>query len=534
MSVRRLPVTAILAAGVGMGIAGDFLFRSSGEPGLNFSILFAGLAGSVAIVSASGGPQLSREARIWLALGVLFGAGMLWRGSEFLRFLAFVAGATAFALPALRAGQAWVLSASVGDVIEAGAGAGLNAATGSIRLLQRRQWEAVGGETARSAARSVLIGVLVAIVPLLVFGGLFLSADRVFAGIVDRIFGIDLQVLASHVALTGVLPWLACGYLAGFTSGTRLDGLREVGWVRPSLRTAEVAVALALVDLLFLAFVIVQFRYLFGGRALVDVTPGLTYAAYAREGFFQLVAATALGLPWLLAADALFDERDVSGRWIFRTLAGAQLLLLLAIVASAVQRMRVYLDTYGLTEDRVVAMAVLGWLALLIVYFAATVLRNRSRSFPFGALASGFALVVLLQFIDPAGWAARSQLDRAAESDRAGVASALDVSYLASLGSDAAPVLLQRLDELGETGRCVVARSLLRRWGPERETDWRSWNRADRRAREAVSGNAARLQAMAGTEVCKAAPGSASAAAPVESAPGVSDTTEMSGATGDG
>ena len=149
-----------------------------------------------------------------------------------------------------------------------------------------------------------------------------------------------------------ILSWLACGYLAGFSSGTRLDGLRTVGWEPPTLRRCEVAVALGLVDLLFLGFMIVQFRYLFGGAEMVEVTPGMTYAAYAREGFFQLVVATALGLPWLLVANRLQGNREGPAGWSFRALAGVQLLLLLAIVASAVQRMLVYLHAYGLTLFR--------------------------------------------------------------------------------------------------------------------------------------------------------------------------------------
>ena len=39
---------------------------------------------------------------------------------------------------------------------------------------------------------------------------------------------------------------------------------------------------------------IVQLRYLFGGAALVHVTAGLTYAQYARRGFFELVTVAAL------------------------------------------------------------------------------------------------------------------------------------------------------------------------------------------------------------------------------------------------
>jgi uncharacterized protein DUF4153 len=64
-------------------------------------------------------------------------------------------------------------------------------------------------------------------------------------------------------------------------------------------------VALGALNLLFLAFVVVQFRYLFGGEGLVEERVGLTYAEYARHGFFELVAVSVLVLVVLLAADAL-------------------------------------------------------------------------------------------------------------------------------------------------------------------------------------------------------------------------------------
>ncbi len=503
MKTQKLPVTAILAAGVGMGFAGDFLLHGSEEPGLNFTLLFAGTAASVGIVALSGGPRLSREAVGWMAVGLFLGTGLLWRGSELLRFLAFASASVAFALPALHAGRAWVRKAGVADLVEAVAAAGCHAALGSARLLQSAQWETVATEeshrTARRVGRSVGLGVLLAAVPLGIFGALFLSADPVFAKMLGDFVRIDLSAFASHLIVIAILSWLASGYLAGFSSGTRLDGLRGLGWEPPTLRTGEVAIALGLVDLLFLSFVIVQFRYLFGGANLVEVTPGLTYAAYAREGFFQLVVATALGLPWLLAADSLLGRREGSARWSFQALGGAQLVLLLAIVASAIQRMRAYLDAYGLTEDRFVATAVLLWLALLVVWFGATVLRGRRNGFAFGALVSGFGVVVLLHLSNPTAYAARSHLDRVEDvvypESEAGPR--LDVTYLAGLGSDAAPVLVGRIDVLTEEARAEVAGALLARWGPDRERDWRSWNLADWRARQVVRAEAERLRAMA-------------------------------------
>ena len=516
MNIRPLPANVILATGVAMGLAGDFLLRAPGTPGLNFTLLFAGLVASVVLVSRRGGPPLSREARICLAVGVLFGGALTWRGSELLGVLAFLAASLALTLPALRAGRSWVRSAGVADLAEAVVGSGLHTLLGSLRLLQKPPPEDGRSEspngsdrwsgTRRSLARSLLVGAALAVVPLAVFGALFMSADRVFARAVTDYLRVDLEVLASHVVVAGLLSWLACGYLAGFVSGTRLEPIRELGWARPSLRTAEAAVALGLVDLLFLAFVTVQFRYLFGGQELVEITPGLTYAAYAREGFFELVAATALGLPWLLAVDGLLGDQRAGGGRVFRVLAGAQLALLLVVVASAAQRMRVYLDAYGLTEERFVATAVLVWSALLVVWFAATALRGRRSSFAFGALTSGFLLVAVLQAADPAALSARSHLQRATASgpeDTGPGAEEIDVRYLASLGSDAAPVLVEGIDVLDQTGRCLLARSLLRRWGPDAEFDWRSWSYAGWRAQQAVVAGAPRLRTLAGDgETC--------------------------------
>ncbi len=231
MTDRALPVTAILVAGVGMGFAGDQLLRASGGPGLNFFLLFVGLAVSVWSVAQSGESPLSREASSWIGVGLLCGAALLWRGSGFVRVAAFVAACTAFALLALNAGRAWIKRSGILDVVEAVAGAGLHAAFGSARLINGANWGEVGTDTARGTTRTVLRtavgGALLALVPLVVFGALFISADEVFATIIGDFVRIDLQAFAGHLAGTAVLTWLTCGYLVGVSSGTRLEAVRR-------------------------------------------------------------------------------------------------------------------------------------------------------------------------------------------------------------------------------------------------------------------------------------------------------------------
>jgi hypothetical protein len=500
MKGRTLPGAAILAAGVGLGVAGDQLLRADAGPGLNFFLLFAGLAVAVWTVARVGGSPLGREASSWIGVGLLCAAALLWRGSELLRLGAFLAACTAFALPALEAGRAWVRRSGTLDLVEAVAGAGLHAAFGSIRLINREHWGEVDADapvgTARRVARTAIVGGLIALVPLVVFGALFISADQMFATIIGDLVRFDLEALAGHAMAIGVLSWLTCGYLVGVSSGTRLDGVRSLHPARPNFGIAEVATALGLVDLLFFGFVAVQFRYLFGGSAWVEVTPGLTYAAYARAGFFQLVAAVALAIPWLLLTHSLLDDRGHKARTVFVGFAGVHLLLLFATVASAVQRMLVYQSAYGLTEERIVVTAILIWLTAVLVWFGTTVFSRRRDRFAFGALASAFVLVGSLQIIDPAGLAARHNLDRIEELG------GVDAEHLGSLGADAVSLVVARLGELSDEGQCVVARRLLRSWGPDRPGEWKSFNWSESRARRVVGEDLSTLRSLAAAGEC--------------------------------
>ena len=60
---------------------------------------------------------------------------------------------------------------------------------------------------------------------------------------------------------------------------------------------------LLVLDLLFLAFVALQGAYLFGGQDTL-AAGGMTYAEYARRGFFELLVAAFVVGGLVLAAEA--------------------------------------------------------------------------------------------------------------------------------------------------------------------------------------------------------------------------------------
>jgi hypothetical protein len=191
---------------------------------------------------------------------------------------------------------------------------------------------------------------------------------------------------------------------------------------------------------------------------------------------------------WVLAKDKPENER------VFRFLAGAQILLLFVIMASALQRMRLYQREYGLTELRVYTTAFMLWLAMVFVWFIATVLRGQRKWFAFGALATGYLSIVVLHGMNPDALIARTNLQRAYEGRT------FDANYVNSLSEDAVPILVQAMTQsgqpaLGSQDRCQLSAHLLENWSEPGEDDWRTWNWARAGAYRLVQENRQSLQA---------------------------------------
>jgi hypothetical protein len=190
----------------------------------------------------------------------------------------------------------------------------------------------------------------------------------------------------------------------------------------------------------------------------------------------------------------------------FRRLAVPLIVLLGAILGSAGARMRLYVQYYGISTDRLYATAFMIWLAIVFVWLAFTVLRSRPRTFATGLVVSGFVVLLTLNFLNPDALVARANLARG-DAERTGTAGT-DLRYVASLGGDAIPVLVSALtasdsavDTAAAGDRCAAADILLHLWRGERRArmarTWTQWNIARQRATRAVRAHEAELQQLA-------------------------------------
>lgn len=481
----------ILGAALILGGLGDALLRAT-PWGVNFLLWIAALA-VAGVALARWGVLLRGDGRWFAVVAVVFAGGVAWRDSPVVVALDVGVVLLSISLAIWRGRDGSLRRAGISEYVIGSTVAGALSSAGPLPVAVRDiHWREVAPGRWQRPTLAVARGILISTPLLLVFGGLFVAADAVFERLVLDFFGFDLAQVLGHLALICALAWISCGALwAALLANSPAD----ITVRRPSalsLGILEVGIVVGLLDLLFATFVAVQVRYLFGGAGRVLATDGLTYAEYARRGFFELVTVTALAIPILLLAHWLLRTDNRRAEQVFRWLAVGLVALLFVIVASALQRMYLYTQQFGLTELRLYTTAFMLWISTVLLWMLATVLRGRRDRFAFGALVSGLAAVLLINAVNPDALIARTNISRAQDGKE------LDVPYLASLSADAVPVIVESYPQVGDkrlyedtmtlpSGKKKslkgpsLEEAVTERWR-ERNTDWRSWNLSRHRA----------------------------------------------------
>lgn len=462
---------SILAVAAAMGLLADGLLRDV-HWGINVTLWVVLLISGLFIAKRIGGGSLEIGSALLIAPMIAFGFCFAWRDSAMLRGLDLGAIVLAAALVIMRqSAPFWAPSISrvVGSVFNLAA----HCFAGFVHLVSRDiDWSQQRNATVAANARSAAAGVMIATPLLVVFTVLFVRADAGF----ERLFQQLLHVnVAPHLLPIALGTWLAGSYLRGVLVPSA-PSVTESAAQKVKLGATELNIALALVNILFATFVAVQIRYLFGNSQTVLATPGLTYSAYARRGFFELVTVAFLVLPILLAGDRFHTE--TRSKRSFRIQSAILVALVFCVMASALHRMRLYQIVYGLTELRFYTVAFMIFLAVVFVLFCSTVLRDVRGLFPMGTVAAGFAAIIALHFTNPENWIARTNLANA----RAG--RSFDAQYLLSLSADVVPALLDNPEIISQN---EVADHFGKR--VEGGDDWRAWNYSRNAAARALKAN---------------------------------------------
>jgi len=394
-------LAGLLVAGLVLGVSGDLLFRDVGPRGINLTLWSVSVLALVVWLAPRAGVLHEYSARVPLAAAIFFSILFSWRDAEPLKLLlaGVIAGSVALTTAAavgrsMRVAYAW-------DYVLDGINFGLSSAALPFSFLNRTQEVAkTQGHTLSAPVIAVLRGVLISAPLLFVFGGLLASADALFEKLITDLF--DFERIASHTILTVICAWAAmttwwlCLEINPRSPVRRSDPDRLFRW-----GVIEINVALGLLSLLFISFIAVQARYFFGGHEHVLKEAGLTYAEYARRGFFELAWVAAIALALLVNCARVMQAAGPLGKRMHKAVTAVIAVCVLLIIASALYKMRLYIDTYGLTRLRLYTACFMVWMATVFLWLYFTIFRERVRSFAWGMLLSGYAATFLLIAITP-------------------------------------------------------------------------------------------------------------------------------------
>jgi Domain of unknown function (DUF4173) len=293
----------------------------------------------------------------------------------------------------------------------------------------------------------VVVGVLISLPLLLIFSLLFASADPRFGqmfGDLFKFFSV-LSFLQSTVAqaILVVIFTLIFGCGLSFLIYAQNSWLnqpasfpvRVISGYKTVINTIFV-----LINLLFGLFIGLQIGYMFGGQSNIKID-GFTYAEYARRGFGELLSISIISFILIKAGEYFVVRFSKNYPRDFQFLTGLWIFQVLLVAASALHRVILYEQAYGLTFIRLYSHIAIILIGLIFAAYLGKVIAratgNWFHQFLLGFLATS---LVIINLINPSYLIGQDLTRNFKDTGK------LDIEYLQTLEADALDFQLPALE----------------------------------------------------------------------------------------
>ncbi len=332
-------------------------------------------------------------------------------------------------------------------------------------------FEGEKGNPSRTLMKKILIGITISIPCLIIITVLLMNADLVFENKVDLMFNSIDNIFGSLTILKIIMGTLAGFYLFGLfyimfknknenfveESGPTVkkenilsEGINSIKTItkplaikKPQGDVVIISVMLISILVIYSFFSIIQFKYLFAGASLPD---DLSFAEYARRGFFELLFLSFINISIVLAViyltrDNIYNNgKSSTSAKLIKILMLYLCAITILLLASSFYRMTLYNNEYGLTELRILVVIFLLFEAIgLLVTFYYIIKPSFNIIAFYTVICLSFYLTINVLNLDY--MIAKKNIDMHYAGKE------LDVNYLYILSSDAAPQMRRLLDD---------------------------------------------------------------------------------------
>ena len=348
------------------------------------------------------------------------------------------------------------------------------------RLLARKS----GGSRLNPSVAKVLIGLLISLPIVIFLIALLSSADMVFGNMMntipDLLAELNLGEAVARTILALVIFFLSFSYLWSLAYNDKpISGLTDAVKGLPRVwEPVTVLTVTAAIDLVYAAFVYIQFAYLLGGMSF-GLPADFTYSEYARRGFFELVAVTLINIGILACFLSFTKKAGAKSSFALRILYSVMIACTFVMLFSAHFRMSMYEEAYGYTYLRMYTHA---FMVFLLALFIITLYRVWADGAPLlkPYIITAIVAFVIINYLNVDVIIAGNNIERFNKTGK------IDAPYLTILSNDAVP----QIAALAEANPGIAAElkdfldNKTRQLSENRA--WQSFNLADYRALKAL------------------------------------------------
>lgn len=288
-----------------------------------------------------------------------------------------------------------------------------------------------------------LIGLLCAVPVIVVVVPLLISSDDAFRGMMNNIFGDTFEFFIKSVFGVLLFPFVIA---YGFSLRThRTAELKESRFA--GLENTYIVSFLSAIGVFYVMYLFSQLAYFFSAFKGFLPNGEITYATYARKGFFEMCTIAVINLAIVFAALLLAKKENGKVCHGIKAVTTFICTFTLIIIATAISKMVLYIGAYGMTVLRLTTSAFMLFLSVVFISVILRIYVKRINIFK-TALVAASCVILLLGVMNVNAVCAKYNYERYAVGGKT-----VDVSGMYKLGYEGVPYIVK----LAESEDSVVA-----------------------------------------------------------------------------
>jgi len=236
-----------------------------------------------------------------------------------------------------------------------------------------------------------IIGLLCALPVLVVVLPLLISSDDAFRGMMNDIFSNTFSITMKIIFGVSICPFfISYGFSLKSGKIAKIKNSRFSG-----IENTYLIAFLSAIGVCYLLYLFSQLAYFFSAFRGFLPNGTITYSQYARKGFFEMCVIAVINLLLIFGALLLAKKKKGKVCHAIKALTTFISVFTLIIIVTAISKMILYINAYGMTALRLTTSSFMLFLAIVFISVMLRIYISKINIIKTGLIAAGCILLLL-------------------------------------------------------------------------------------------------------------------------------------------